>query len=121
MAKLGEAQVLHALLRALPAASRVTGLKYGFRVTKHFLLSLWSGFEEVKGTHRITRKMSSSFLSGKGKGQMKEVRQHPRWVIMGSGRQALPLPAAVPALVSRDTSWGPGGRGGAGEGERVEK
>lgn len=120
MAKLGEARVLHTLLRALPAASRVTGLKYGFRVTKHFLLSLWSGFEEVKGTHRITRKTSSSFLSGKGKGQMKEVRQHPRWGITDSGMSSL-ASAAVPCPILQRHQLGAWGSWGAGEGERVEK
>lgn len=54
----------------------VTGLKQGFMTTKHSLLSLWSGLEGVKGTHRITKKASSSFPSRKGKGQMKEVSEH---------------------------------------------
>ena len=37
-------------------------------MTKHSLLSLWSGLEGVKGTPRITKKASSAFF-GKGKGQ----------------------------------------------------
>ena len=62
-------------------ASMVTGLKDEFMMTKHSLLSLWSGLEGVKGTHRITKKASSSFPSRKGKGQMEEVSQHTWWVM----------------------------------------
>ena len=54
----------------------VTGLRQEFMTTKHSLLSLWSDLEGVKGTHRITKKASSSFPSRKGKGQMKEVNEH---------------------------------------------
>lgn len=54
----------------------VTGLRQEFTMTKHSLLSLWSDLEGVKGTHRITKKASSSFPSRKGKGQMKEVNEH---------------------------------------------
>lgn len=53
-------------------------------MTKHSLLSLWSGLEGVKGTHRVTKRASSSFPSRKGNGQMNEVSQCPQWVMMDS-------------------------------------
>lgn len=52
---------------------------------------------------------------------MKEVRQHPWWVITDSGMSSL-ASAPVPSPYSPEKPvWGLGGVGGGGEGERVEK
>lgn len=51
-------------------------------MAKHSLLSLWSGLEGIKGTHKITKEASASFPFRKGNGQREEVSQNTSWVMM---------------------------------------
>lgn len=74
----------------------VTELKEEFMMAKHSLLSLWSGLEGIKGTHRITKEASASFPFRKGNGQREEVSQNTWWVMMcisslGPGSSSLAL------------------------------
>nr|KAF6319712.1 hypothetical protein mMyoMyo1_008451 [Myotis myotis] len=77
----------------------VTRLRQESMVTKHSLLSLWSGLEGVKGTHRMTGSLSQlSFRKGQGQGEVRAP-----WV--GGG-----LECQAPRVASS-------GRGGVREGQ----
>lgn len=79
-------------------------------MTKCSVLSLWSGLEEVKGTHGVASKASASGPSGKGKGLVTEASQHPCWVMMDLGVCRASCQFQLPGPISQ-RSWFADGRG----------